>query len=205
MKIKIIYVRLSVVLFLLFCIALTACEAPKRKAESILDTPEHHTFSGIKLILKEDYDDALREFLLALQLDPKYPLAYAGIGLAYGYKKDFMKAFSNMEKAKSLAKTKEQKTETNAGMIRLYTMERKEGWIYNCEKEFKFAVKTDANAPSPYYYMGIAYKSSQTMEGIGKAGEMFKKVIEINKYMLLEANKELELVQKIQRAEPETR
>lgn len=192
-------------LLFLFCGLMTACGPQKRKAESALDTPEHHVFSGNKLLQKEDYDGALREFQLALQLDPKYPLAHAGTGLVYGYKKDFKKAFDSMEKALDLAKIKEHKADAHVGMLRLYSMERKEDWLSNCESEFKSAIKNDVAAPAPYYYMGIAYKLSQTMDGMGKAGEVFKKVLEINKELVAEANKEWEVVQKIQRAAPGTR
>ncbi len=192
-------------LLLLFFGFITACEAPKRKAESVLDTPDHHVFSGNKLLQKEDYDGALREFQLAIQLDPKYPPAHAGTGLAYGYKKDFKKAFESMEKAIDLAKTKEHKTDAHTGMVRLYSMERGKDWLSNCEKEFKKAIGEDAANPAPYYYMGIAYKLSQTMEGVGKAGDMFKKVLEINKDLVADANKEWEIVQKIQRAAPGTK
>ena len=191
-------------LLLLFGL-ITACEAPKRKAESVLDTPDHHVFSGNKLLQKEDYDGALREFNLALGLDPKYSPAHVGTGLVYGYKKDFKKAFDSMEKAKDLAKTKEHKVEAHTGMLRLYSMERKEGWLSKSETEFRSAIGNDVGAPAPYYYMGIAYKLSQTMEGVGKAGDMFKKVLEINKELVADANKEWELVQKIQRAAPGTR
>lgn len=192
-------------LLLLFFGFITACEAPKRKAESVLDTPDHHVFSGNKLLQKEDYDGALREFQLALQLDPKYPPAHAGTGLAYGYKKDFKKAFESMEKALDLSKTKEHRVEAHTGMVRLYSMERGKDWLFNCEKEFKKAIGEIASAPAPYYYMGIAYKLSQTMEGVGKAGDMFKKVLEINKDLVAESNKEWEIVQKIQRAAPGTK
>ncbi|MBI3599969.1 MAG: tetratricopeptide repeat protein, partial [Nitrospinae bacterium] len=192
-------------LLLLFFGFITACEAPKRKAEAVLDTPEHHVFSGNKLLQKEDYDGALREFQLAIQLDPKYPPAHAGTGLVYGYKKDFKKAFENMEKALDLAKTKEHKVEAHTGMVRLHSMERGKDWLSNCEREFKKAIGENAAAPDPYYYMGIAYKRSETMEGVGKAGDMFKKVLEINKDLVADANKEWEIVQKIQRAAPGTK
>ncbi|MBI3814540.1 MAG: S-layer homology domain-containing protein [Nitrospinae bacterium] len=192
-------------LLLLFFGFITACEAPKRKAEAVLDTPEHHVFSGNKLLQKEDYDGALREFQLAIELDPKYPPAHAGTGLVYGYKKDFKKAFENMEKALDLAKTKEHKVEAHTGMVRLHSMERGKDWLSNCEREFKKAIGENAAAPDPYYYMGIAYKRSETMEGVGKAGDMFKKVLEINKDLVADANKEWEIVQKIQRAAPGTK
>ena len=48
---------------------------------SRLDTPEHHTSTGIKLLLQEKCADAGREFALALKLDPGYAKAAAGAGM----------------------------------------------------------------------------------------------------------------------------
>src|SRR3990167_1357799 len=164
MKNKLFKKMLSGGLLLLLFGLITACEAPKRKAESVLDIPDHHVFSGNKLLQKEDYDGALREFNLALGLDPKYSPAHVGTGLVYGYKKDFKKAFDGMEKALDLAKSKEHKVEAHTGMLRLYSIERKEGWLSKCETEFRAAIGNDVEAPAPYYYMGIAYKLSQTID-----------------------------------------
>lgn len=46
-----------------------------------LDTPEHHTSTGIRLLQQEKCADAGREFDLALKLDPRYAKAAAGAGL----------------------------------------------------------------------------------------------------------------------------
>ena len=124
-----------------FMLLLTSCAKPTRKPEAALDTPEHHVFSGNKLLDKGDYAGAQREFVLAIQLDKKYSPAYVGLGLAYGMQNSFDAAFENMKKGKSLAKTPDEKVNAHVGMIRLYSMERKEKWINKAEDEFEDAIK----------------------------------------------------------------
>ncbi|MBU1206477.1 MAG: hypothetical protein KKH04_06060 [Proteobacteria bacterium] len=188
-----------------FCILLalgvmiTSCAKPPRKPEAALDTPEHHVFSGNKLLEKGDYAGAQREFVLAMQLDKKYSPAYVGLGLAFGYQNAFPTAYENMKKAKSLAQKPEDKVNAHVGMIRLYSLERKEKWINKAEDEFEDAIKINPKSSAAYFYMGRAYKFAFNFN---KAGEMFKKVLDINDKYLVEADNEWKVVQKIQRAAP---
>ena len=60
-----LFILCAVVLFLISC-------GPKtRMAVNQLDTPGHHTFTGLKLLDQEKYVDARREFEMATQLDAK--------------------------------------------------------------------------------------------------------------------------------------
>lgn len=83
-----------------FGVMITSCAKPPRKPEAALDTPEHHVFSGNKLLEKGDHTGAQREFELAIQLDNKYSPAYVGMGLVFASQKSFEKAYENMKKAK---------------------------------------------------------------------------------------------------------
>ncbi|HYB22084.1 MAG TPA: S-layer homology domain-containing protein [Thermodesulfobacteriota bacterium] len=177
----------------------SSCAAPPRKPEAALDTPEHHVFSGNKLMDKGDYIGAQREFVLAMQLDKKYSPAYVGLGLAFAYEKDFEKAHENIKKGKSLAEKKEDKVNACVGMIRLYSLERKEKWLDKAEDEFEEAVKIDPKSSAAYFYMGKAYKYGYNFD---KAGERFKKVLDLNDKFLVEADNEWKVVQKVQRAAP---
>ena len=182
-----------------FGVMITSCAKPPRKPEAALDTPEHHVFSGNKLLEKGDYAGAQREFVLAMQLDKKYSPAYVGLGLAFGYQNAFETAYENMKKAKSLAQKPEDKVNAHVGMIRLYSLERKEKWINKAEDEFEDAIKINPKSSSAFFYMGKAYKFAFNFD---KAGEMFKKVMDINDKYLVEADNEWKVVQKIQRAAP---
>jgi len=180
-------------------VMVSSCAAPPRKPEAALDTPEHHVFTGNKLMDKGDYIGAQREFVLTMQLDKKYSPAYVGLGLVFAYQKDFEKAHENMKQAKSLAEKKEDRVNASVGMIRLYSMERKEKWLNKAEEEFEDAVKIDPKSSAAFFYMGKAYKYGYNFD---KAGEMFKKVLDLNDQYLIEADNEWKLVQKIQRAAP---
>lgn len=193
-------IRILVLLVLsIFAFTLISCAKKPRKEVSALDTPEHHVFSGNKLLDKGKYDEAKREFELALSMNPKYSPAHAGLGLVYGYQNNFDKAYDSLKDAKSYAKTTDEKVNANVFMIRLLSMERKGKWLDRAEGEFKAAVKLDPNASAAYYFMGKAYKVSYDFD---KAGEMFKKVLNINTKYVNEASEEWALVQKIQLAAP---
>jgi Tfp pilus assembly protein PilF len=178
---------------------LSSCAASPRKPEAALDTPEHHVFSGNKLLDKGDYGGAQREFELAIQLDRKYSPAFVGLGLVYGCQNSFEKAYENMKEGKSLAEKKEDRMNAHVGMIRLYSMERKGKWLNRAEDEFEDAVKIDPKSSAAYFYMGKSYKYGYDFD---KAGEMFKKVLNLNDKYLVEADNEWKVVQKIQRAAP---
>jgi len=104
-----------------------------------------------------------------------------------------------MKKAKSLAQKPEDKVNARVGMIRLYSLERKEKWINKAEDEFEDAIKINPKSSAAYFYMGRAYKFAFNFD---KAGEIFKKVLDINDKYLVEADNEWKVVQKIQRAAP---
>ncbi|NWF55137.1 MAG: hypothetical protein HXY45_10120 [Syntrophaceae bacterium] len=180
-------------------ILVSSCAKPTRKPEAALDTPEHHVFTGYKLYEKGDYGGAQREFVLAMQLDKNYAPAYVGLGLCFGSQNDFKTAHENMKKAKSVAKSKEHRVDAHVGMIRLYSMERKDKWIKEAEDEFEDAVKLDPKSSAAYFYMGKAYKFAYEFD---KAGTQFKKVLDLNDKYLVEADNEWKVVQKIQRAAP---
>jgi len=195
----ILLVFMVIFIMVAFGAMMTSCAKPPRKPEAALDTPEHHVFSGNKLLDKGDYPGAQREFDLALQLDRKYSPAYVGLGLVFGYQNNFEKAYENMKKAKGLAEKPDDKVNAHVGMIRLYSMERKEKWLDKAEDEFKDAIKVNPKSSAAYYYMGKAQKFAFNFD---KAGAMFKKVLDLNDKYLIEADGEWKVVQKIQRAAP---
>jgi len=184
---------------LAFGVMMTSCAKPPRKPEAALDTPEHHVFTGNRLLDKGDYAGAQRSFELALQLDRKYSPAYVGLGLVFANQKNFEKAFENMKKAKGLAEKPDDKVNAHVGMIRLYSLERKEKWIEKAIDEFEDAIKINPKSSAAYFFMGRAQKFAFNFD---KAGEMFKKVLDLNDKYLIEADSEWKVVQKIQRAAP---
>jgi Flp pilus assembly protein TadD len=57
---------------------------------------------GLALVLGEKNDDAIRQFEMVLKKDPKFDLAYEGLGRAYFQNKDFMQAERYFKKAVDL-------------------------------------------------------------------------------------------------------
>ena len=181
---------------------IVACGPKARAPVSQMDTPEHHTFTGIRLLGEAKYDDAEREFGLAIQLAPEYSQAHTGVALAKAHKNDFKGAMESMKKGMKYAETKEDKLFAHVGRIRLLTVSRPDSaWLKDAKDEFDYAVKIDPQYAAAHYFMGLAYKTALDFD---LAGQMFRQAINLNKEYVREADGEWKLVQKIQRAMPAT-
>jgi tetratricopeptide (TPR) repeat protein len=180
------------------------CGPKPRPSESVLDTPEHHVQSGMKLMAMGKYDDAMREFDLAKGLDPKFSPAFVGSGLVLGYKGDFKQGLKDMDKALDLAKNKEQKVDANVGFIRLYLLGKEsasKNWLSKARKAYGKAIRLSPESSATHYYMGECFKEGLMFT---EASDLFKKVLDINDGFVVEANDAWKLIQKIERAAPGT-
>jgi tetratricopeptide (TPR) repeat protein len=166
---------------------------------SELDTPEQHVYNGFSFLKKERPTDAQREFDQALFLDPASSSALRGRALVYGMKGDFARAFDVMEQARAMAKASLDQALAEVGMMSLYRMERREGWLSRVERSFARAVSLEAPLPEAYYELGVAYEVAYRFQ---KAEEALNKVLEINTLLVYEAREELNLLRKIKRAAP---
>jgi len=183
---------------------LHGCAPKVRPAESLLDTPEHHVQSGMKLLKQGKYDTAMREFELAKGLDPEFSGAYVGSGLVLGHKGDFKQGIEDMDKAVDLAKTKEEKVDANVGLIRLYSLGREsvhKDWLKKAKGAYEDAIDEIPESAAAHYYMGEAYKGALNFD---MASQLFKKVLDINDTYVVEANDAWKLIQRAQRAAPGT-
>lgn len=188
-----------VVLFAAFLL-IAGCGQTPRVPVSQLDTPEHHVFTGMRLLDQEKYVNAQREFELALQLDKKYSKAYTGIGLVKTYTADFKGALENLETGVKYAKADEEFLFSHVSMIRYQTRSKLEKkWLDICKDEFDAAVKLDPKHSAAYYFMGLAYKQAYDFNA---AGQMFTKVLELKTDYVAKADNEWNFIQKVQRAMP---
>jgi tetratricopeptide (TPR) repeat protein len=181
---------------------LISCGPKLRTPTSQLDTPEHHTYTGLRLFDQAKYADAQREFELAISLDPQYSKAYTGIGLVKTSIGDFNAAWDSLKMGWKYAGSDEEKLFVYASRIRYYTagkIERK--WLELAKDEFDSAILTDAKYSPAYYFMGLAYKAALEFDA---AGRMFAKVLDLKTDYISEANVQWNLIQKIQRAMPGT-
>jgi len=191
-----IFTLCAVVLFLVSC-------GPKiRVAVSQLDTPGHHTFTGLKLLDQEKYVDAKREFEMATQLDAKYSKAYTGMALVNIYTSNFNAASENLANGLKYAKDNDEKLFVNVGKIRYYTLSKSDHkWLELARNQFDQAVVTDSKHSPAYYFMGLAYKDALEFN---QAGKMFSQVTQLKTDHMADADAQLKFLQKVQQAMPAT-
>ncbi len=192
----------TVLLIVTVALIFAGCAADVRKPLSQLDTPEHHAANGIKFVDQGKYAEAQREFELAVQLDPKFSKAHAGLGIVKAYQKEYKAAFDMMKNAAKYAKTDEEKVFVQVGNIRLQTMAKPDKrWLESARSAFDSAVEIDPKSAAAYYFMGVAYKTGLEFN---QAGQFFTKVLDLNTDFMAQADQDWKLVQKIQRAMPGT-
>ncbi len=195
-----------------FSLALFVGCAKESAPQSVMDTPEHHVFTGMKSFEKGELDEAQREFKLALELDRKYSPAHTGMALVFaaqsGEAQDenekerlVDESFDNLKKGKKYARGKEQRVLARVGYIRVYTMTKPKDWLNDAKQNFDYAALDEPKAPASYYYMGEAYKQGYELS---EAADMYRKVFDLDEEYTAEANRSWELVKKIQRASPGT-
>jgi Tfp pilus assembly protein PilF len=197
-------IRHSVLSIMLFCLTMTlmACGPELRKPVSAMDTPEHHSVAGLRLLEEDKYKEAEREFTLAIQISPEFSQAHAGIALVKAYTSDPQGAVESMKMAWKYADTKEEKLFVHISRIRLfYKGMIDKAWLSDARDEFDRAVKIDPQSSAAFYYMGIAYISALDFN---QAGQMFRQVIDLKKEYVKDADLAWNLIQKIQRAMPGT-
>ena len=191
-------------IFMLFAavMLIASCRPKARVATSQLDTPEHHTYTGLKLLGEEKYADAQREFELAIQLDAKYSKGYTGIGLVKIYTGDFDAALDYLKKGWNKANTDEDRVFVYVSRIRYYTQSKIEKkWLKLAKNQFDDVIKLDPRHAPAYYFMGLAYKAGLDFN---MAGQMFTKVLELKSEYVAEADIQWNFLQKVQRAMPGT-
>lgn len=197
-------IKKLVTYFMLFTaiLLLISCGPKARVPTSQLDTPEHHTYTGLRLLDQAKYGDAQREFELATSLDPKFSKAYTGIALVKTATGDFAAAWDNLKLGWKHAKADDEKLFVYVSRIRYFTQSKLEKkWLDLAKDEFDSAILTDAKHAPAYYFMGLAYKAGLEFD---LAGRMFAKVLELKTDYISEADVQWNLIQKIQRAMPGT-
>jgi len=178
----------------------SGCSHQKIRAPSAsLDSADHHVYSGIQLLKKDLLDEAAREFNLALELESTYSPANFGLGLVQGHKGDFEHAFEYMSMAKKNSRSKHDKAMAYVGFMRLHTLQKGEKWLKKVCRNYHDALNSVEDMPEAHFYMGMAYKNAYRYD---EANQEFTKVLSANRQLVGEADGQLRLVQKIERAMP---
>jgi tetratricopeptide (TPR) repeat protein len=194
-------------------VLMISCNPKAQQRLTQLDTPEHHNFAGVILLNQEKFADAGREFELALRLDPQNAKAHAGVGLVKAYHGDFTGGFDAIKQAEKYARTDEERIYALVGTIRVNNLSHmtclrigtectsSDPWLKSSKEAFEQAVILDPKTASAYYFIGESYLTVLDLE---PAGRMFNRTLDLNGDYVAEANVKWRLVQKIQRAMPET-
>ena len=174
-------IALSLIGLCVAAIALLGGCAPKAvRQDNVLDSPQQHVHNGMKFLTLGKYGNAFREFELSKEFDPTFSKAYVGSGLVWGHRGDYKRGLQEIQKAKDLANTDEEKAFANVGLIRFFVIGKGSAfdkWLQEAESAYKDAVALLPDSSEAHYYMGEAYKEASKFQ---KARERFKKVLEIN-------------------------
>lgn len=185
-----------------FALFLISCAQKERVAVSQLDTPGHHTYTGLKLLELGKHSDARREFKMATQLDTRYSKAYAGMALVNIYTGKLDAVSGNLDEAAKTAQTNDEKLFVNVARIRYYTSDKSDQkWLQLAEKQFDEAMLIDSKHAPAYYYMGLAYKEGLEFT---QAAKMFDAVIKLKTDHIDDANNEIKFLLKLRKANPTT-
>ena len=85
-----------------------------------LDTPSQHISNGQQFMSRGKYEDALREFNRAKELEPDSVDAYIGIGLVMGKRGEINAGLERLKQAETLADTPEEKRSVNRAYKRFH-------------------------------------------------------------------------------------
>jgi hypothetical protein len=169
--------------------------------DGIIDTTEHRLYNGFMFIKMERPDDAQREFERALMLNAKSSAAHRGMGIVYAMKGDFKSAFASMELAMRVAEKDEERALARTGMMSLRMMEKDKDWLEMVEENFKHALAFSNHLPEPYFELGLAYKRSFEIQ---RSKVAFEQVIKINKTLVGEAQEQILILNKMDKAMAKT-
>lgn len=177
------------------------CGQKVLKQESVLDTADNHYSQGMRELDRGNVAKAVQEFDRAKALDPNYPEAYAGMGLALAYQKNYDKALEAVDQA--LGKN-DKSYDARVIKGRIYTMRMKEGddWVKDAVNEFDRAIKLNPASDKAFFYKAEAYKFGYQF---GPAAEAYSQVIAKKGEFAGKADAEYATMQKIQRAAPGTK
>jgi len=126
------------------------------------------------------FENAIRLFQQAIDLDAKYALAYAGIADAYS--QSYRQAAGSRENAREKAKEASEKAialdpdSSEAHASRGLALRINDEYA-EAERELEKAIELNPNLFEAYFYFGLAYSSQGEFE---KAADMYLKAMEIN-------------------------
>jgi len=179
---------------------LIGCGPKPEISQSVLDTPDYHVSQGMKLLDRDEVDEAESAFRRAIGLDKSFAEAYSGLALVEAMRGNFKDARSYADDGVAKAK-KNPITWAVRGRVKSLQMEG-DDWIKRADRDFYTAAELDPNEDLIYYWWGMAYARAYDFR---EASNHLSRAIELNGQWSASADRELAQIQKILRSAPGTR
>lgn len=195
------------------CAVILDCASEARMTGGYKDDPAAHYKQGMKYWDDTRYLPAEEEFNFAKSLDPKYAPAYSGLALTTAKKAEDTTDSANRDNSfKDALKLADRAQVLNSKLPLVFVAKayvialKNEGklkgnWLNDVETEYSKAIKLDPENAESIYRRGTCYKKAYEFT---KAANDFRKVLELNGEFVKKAKAQLELIQIIERAAPET-
>lgn len=129
----------------------------KKAAQDAPGSPTTHASLGVAYAEKKMFEDAVREYRLALEITPESAGIYSNLGVIYFQLKDFDSAVEAFSKALLYSKD-----ESSAGLIntRMGMAYLEKGDFENAARHFEQAILKGTADANVYNMLGIAYARS---------------------------------------------
>ncbi|MCK4590755.1 MAG: S-layer homology domain-containing protein, partial [Candidatus Latescibacteria bacterium] len=191
--------RLTIVLVSLFLILSGCALRPGRKLPSPTLSHTHYT-QGMQKLEVGNLDGALVEFKKAQSLDKDFAAPYVGMSLVALEREECESAFQHIREAKR----------KDSRCIDAYIAEgrilnkcrNRPDWLVQALNNYEMALELAPENDAAHFYQGESYKS---VYQFSKAAKAYKRVAERRGHFFDRASYELETVQKILNAAPQTK
>lgn len=171
------------------------------KPSSDMDSPEYHHKAGMRHLDMGEYQIAVNSFSRAIELDKKFALSYAGLGITYANLKDKKSAKKYVSKAEGMS-GKDPMVLALCGKAFIDLRSQDKNWHKDAGKLLKKSLRRDQNHELATYYKGELHLY---LYEFSDSEDQFRMVVDMKGEYSGRADKMWQLSQKIVRAMPGTK
>ena len=182
---------------LIFMLMISACAV---KPSSDMDSPVYHHKAGMRHLDMAEYQSAINSFSRAIELDKKFALSHAGLGIAHANLKDKKSAKKHASKAEGIS-GKDPQVLALCGKVYIDLRDQEKKWHKEASRLLKKALKRDKVHELATYYTGEMHLY---LYEFSDAEDHFRMVVDMKGEHSGRADKMWQLSQKIVRAMPGT-
>ena len=182
---------------LIFMLMISACAV---KPSSDMDSPVYHHKAGMRHLDMAEYQSAINSFSRAIELDKKFALSHAGLGIAHANLKDKKSAKKHASKAEGIS-GKDPQVLALCGKVYIDLRDQEKKWHKEASRLLKKALKRDKVHELATYYTGEMHLY---LYEFSDAEDHFRMVVDMKGEHGGRADKMWQLSQKIVRAMPGT-